>query len=88
MRFIVFYRKERDYTQDTEDLLQDLSNRYQKSFEIHDPDTPSGSSEAHAYDIMDFPTFLAVMDDGREAARFSGLPLPTVQQLADMFVIL
>jgi thiol-disulfide isomerase/thioredoxin len=87
MKFMVFYRRERDYTQATEDLLEDLSRQYQKSFEHHDPDTPSGSSEIRVYDIMDFPTFLVTMDDGREVARRSGLPLPTVAELASLFVI-
>ena len=88
MRFRVFYRQERDYTQSVEDLLEDLSRQHQKSFERVDPDTPSGSEEAHVYDIMDFPTFLATMDDGREVARLTGVPLPTLDDLARMFVIL
>ncbi|MCL2001984.1 hypothetical protein FWG76_01075 [Candidatus Saccharibacteria bacterium] len=87
MKFRVFYRQQRDYTRMTEDLLEDLSRQYQKSFERIDPDTPGGSSIARVYDVMDFPTFLVTMDDGREVARRSGLPLPTVADLAAMFVI-
>ncbi|MCL2371622.1 hypothetical protein FWC63_02675 [Candidatus Saccharibacteria bacterium] len=86
MKYLVFYRKQRDYTQATEDLLEDLRRQYHKEFEYVDPDTPAGVETTHAYDIMNHPTFLVVMQDGREISRHTGLPLPTVADLAAMFV--
>ncbi|MCL2038505.1 hypothetical protein FWG86_01190 [Candidatus Saccharibacteria bacterium] len=88
MKFLAFYRQERDYTRAVEDLLEDLSRQYQKSFQHINPDTPSGADLARTYDILDFPTFLVAMDDGREIARRSGLPLPTVADLASLFVVI
>jgi len=86
MTFRVFYRQKRDYTRAVEDLLEDLKRQYQKTFEYIDPDTPGGVETARVYDIMDYPTFLVTMHDGHEVTRRTGLPLPTVEDLASMFV--
>jgi thiol-disulfide isomerase/thioredoxin len=85
MKFMVFYREQRDYTRATKDLLEDLGRQYQKSFDHIDPDTPSGVEKARVYDIMDFPTFLVTTDSGQEVTHHTGLPLPTVADLASMF---
>ncbi len=88
MKYLVFYRKARDYTRATEEALIDLRRIHQKSFDYIDPDTPGGAETARAYDIMDFPTFLVTMDDGRVVARRSGLPLPPISDLANMFAVI
>ena len=76
MRVLIIYRTESDYARRVFDYLRDFSRRTGHAIEEFDPDTREGQSLCHTYDIVEYPTILALADN-----MWRGLPLPTIDEV-------
>ena len=47
-----------------------------------DPDTADGADTCRAYDIVEYPTLIALSDDGRLQNMWRGRPLPTISEVS------
>lgn len=82
MRVIVIYKSESDYARQVTDFLQDFFRRTGRKLEELDPETPEGESFCRAYDIVEYPTLIALSDSGSMQNMWRGLPLPTISEVS------
>ena len=82
MKAVVIYKERSDHARTVEDYLRDFSNRTGKELETLNPDTPDGASLCRVYDIVEYPTIIALTDDGLLQSSWRGLPLPTISELS------
>ena len=82
MKVTVLYKPNQDYTRTVDDFLRDFTRRTGTDLETLDPDTREGDSICRTYDIVQYPTIIAVSDDGLLQNSWSGLPLPTISEVS------
>lgn len=82
MRVVVVFKDERDYTRQVTDYLRDFKMQTGHDLETMDPDSPDGISFCRTYDLMEFPSMVAISDDGVMQNTWSGLPLPTISEVS------
>lgn len=73
-RVVVVTKEERDYSRTVSDWIEDFYRATGHQLEIIDPDKETSFCEA--YDIVEYPTVLALNERG-VLAKWKGLPLPT-----------
>jgi len=85
MRVAVVYKYESDHARAVLDYLRDVKR--QTSFEIEtiDPDTREGSDFCRVYDIVEYPTMVAIDASGGLQHLWRGLPLPTISEASYYF---
>lgn len=82
MRVVVIYKEETDYARQITDYLRDFERQTGHSLETLDPETPDGAQFCRAYDIVEYPTILALADDSSMLNMWRGLPLPTISEVS------
>lgn len=65
MRVVVVTKDNMDYTRDVDTFLENFTRQTGKTVEVLDPDTRDGESFARAYDIVQYPTIVALSDDSQ-----------------------
>ncbi len=82
MKVMIFYRDASDYGQTVREFLRDFYHQSGKKVEEINPDSPSGSQIAETYDIMEYPTLLAIDSNGQMLQQWSGIPLPRISEVS------
>lgn len=82
MRVVVVYKQRTDYTRQVEDWLFDFKRLTGRELETLDPETLPGISLCQTYDIVEYPSILALSDDGQMQNFWRGLPLPTLSEVS------
>ena len=82
MRVVVIYKDNTDYTRTVLDYLRDFKHQTGHDLDTLDPDTPGGTQFCATYDIVDYPTIIAISDDTVMQNTWRGLPLPTISELS------
>lgn len=82
MRTVVIYKDGSDYSREVTDYLRDFTRQTGHTLETLDPDTPEGASFCRAYDIVEYPSIVALSDDGVLQTLWRGLPLPTISEVS------
>ena len=82
MRVAVVYKYESDHAREVLDYLRDFLRQTGHSIEEIDPDTSDGSSFCRTYDIVEYPTMLALSDNGQLQNMWRGRPLPTISEVS------
>ena len=82
MRAIVVYKDETDYAREVTDYLNDFTRQTGHTLETLDPDTKDGADFCRAYDIVEYPSIVALSDDGNLQNLWRGLPLPTISEVS------
>lgn len=82
MRVLVVYRDNTDYARSVTDFLRDFNRQTGREVETLDPDTAAGSEFCRVYDIVEYPTMIALTDDGQMLNTWRGLPLPTISEVS------
>lgn len=78
----VIYRYESDHAREVLDYLRDFSRQTGRTIEEVDPDTPDGAHTCRTYDIVEYPTMIALSDDGVLLQLWRGRPLPTIDEVS------
>ncbi len=74
MKILVLYRPKAEYRQTIEDFISQYKERYPRSrVEILDVDKREGIAMASIYDVMRYPSILALRDDGSVLQTWEGL---------------
>ena len=79
MRVVCVYRDKQDYTRSVEEWIENLRRQTGREIETMDPDKNSGFCEA--YDIVEYPTIIALGNDGSVRAIWSGRDLPLMNDV-------
>lgn len=82
MKVVVVYKYESDHAREVLDYLRDFSRQTGHMIEERDPETPDGASFCRVYDIVEYPTILALSDDGQLQNMWRGRPLPTISEVS------
>lgn len=85
MRVAVVYRYESDHARPVLEFLRDIKRQTGHDVEEIDPDTPDGASFCRVYDIVEYPTLIAIDDGGQLQNMWRGLPLPTISEVSYYF---
>ena len=82
MKVVVVYKRERDYARSVLDWLADFTRQTGKTLEEIDPDTRSGGIFCRDYDIVEYPTIVAVDETGAIQNMWRGIMLPTISEVS------
>lgn len=82
MRVVVVYKEETDYARQINDYLRDFKRQTGHELETLNPDTPEGASFCRTYDIVEYPSLIAISDEGVMQNMWRGLPLPTISEVS------
>lgn len=82
MRVVVITKDNMDYTRDIDTFLENFTRQTGKTVEVLDPETKEGDSFARAYDIVEYPTIIALSDDGQLLNMWIGKSLPTINEVS------
>ena len=80
MKLIVVYREESDRARPVLDYLADFKRQTGRDIQTLDPESAEGAEFCRLYDIVEYPTLLALSDDGQLQNLWRGLPLPTISE--------
>lgn len=82
MRVIVVYKVESDHAREVMDYLRDFKRRTGRDIEEMNPDSRAGTDFCRAYDIVEYPTIVALSHDGQVQNSWRGRPLPTISEVS------
>lgn len=82
MRTVVVAKENRDYSRMVDTFLNDFQRQTGKSLEVLDPDSLEGTSFCRTYDIVEYPTIVALDDSGQVQNTWSGINLPTINEVS------
>lgn len=82
MRVVIIWRDESDYGRTVTEWLHDCERRIGVAPESLSPDEPEGESICRAYDIVEYPSMLAIDDGGKVMQMWRGCDLPRIDDVA------
>lgn len=82
MRVVVVYKEQTDYARQVNDYLRDFTRQTGRELETLDPESREGIGFCGTYDILMYPTVVALSDDGQVLNKWAGLPLPTMSEVS------
>lgn len=82
MRVVVVFKDDTDYARSVQDFLRDFERQTGHQLDVVDPESADGAQFCEAYDIVRYPTILAISDDGQLQNQWSDLPLPTINEVS------
>jgi len=82
MRTVIIYKDETDYARTVTDYLRDFERQTGHTLETLNPDSTEGDLFCRAYDIVEYPTVIAISDDSVMQNMWTGLPLPTISEVS------
>lgn len=82
MKALIVYKYESDHAREVLDYLRDFTRQTGREIETVDPDTAAGSSFCRTYDIVEYPSVVALSDDGALQNLWRGRPLPTISEVS------
>jgi hypothetical protein len=82
MRVVAIWRDNTDYARSVIEFLRDIEHRIGKAPESYSPDSPEGESLARSYDIVEYPSILAINDDGQLVQLWRGTMLPKIDDVS------
>lgn len=81
MRVVILWRENTDYAQTVRTWLHDFYKRTGRTLESLNPDEGEGERLMQAYGIMQFPSILALDDNGAVLAHWQGKMLPKIDDV-------
>lgn len=82
MRVIVVYKDASDHGREVRDYLRDFTRQTGRELEEVDPETRDGADFCRTYDVVEYPTVIAIADDGQVQSSWRGTPLPTISEVS------
>ena len=79
MRVVCIYRDKQDYSRTVDEGLETFRRQTGREIETMDPDTNVGFCEA--YDVVEYPTILALGESGDVRASWRGSSMPLVDEV-------
>ena len=79
MRVVCVYREKQDYSRSVNEWIENLRRQTGRNIEIIDPDINPHFCEA--YDIVEYPTIIALGNRGDIRAIWTGRNLPLINEV-------
>lgn len=82
MKVVVVYKENSDHARTVLDYLRDFKQRTGRELSTLEPESLEGEQFCRVYDIVEYPTIIAIADDSTMQNTWRGLPLPTISELS------
>ena len=82
MRIVVVYKDHSDHGREVREYIEDFERQTGLKVEVMDPDSGRNEFFLRPYDVVEYPTFLAITDEGRLLQQWRGKPLPLFDEIA------
>lgn len=82
MRVVVVYKDQSDHAREVMSYLRDFKRQTGHDLETLEPETPEGAHFCRTYDIVEYPTIIAMSDDSVMQQLWRGRPLPTISEVS------
>lgn len=82
MRTIIIYKEDSERARPVLEFLREFKRQTGKEVETLDPDKPEGTGFCRTYDIVEYPTIIALDGGGQLQQLWRGLPLPTISEVS------
>ncbi len=82
MRVVVIYKDQTDYARQVSDYVRDFERQTGHVLDTLDPESAEGIGFCGTYDILEYPTVVALSDGGQLQNQWRGLPLPTISEVS------
>ena len=84
MKVLILYRPDSEHSTIVETFVRDFQHLHDmgEKVELVSVNTRDGAATASLYDIWQFPTIMAVADDGHMINMWQGEPLPLMDDVA------
>jgi len=84
VKVLILYRPDSEYANDVETFVEDFQRQHVsvRKVELLSVNTRDGASIASLYDVMAYPSILALADDGSLINSWIGMPLPLMDEVA------
>jgi hypothetical protein len=82
MRVVVISREHTDYARSVESFMTDFKRQTGRELELLDPDSRDGAQFCRTYDIVEYPTIIAISDDGQVQNTWRGAQMPTISEVS------
>jgi len=79
---VIVYKNESDHAREVLDYLRDFERQTGHVLDTVDPDTREGTDFCRVYDIVEYPTVVALSDEGNMQNMWRGRPLPTISEVS------
>jgi len=79
---MIFYRDLSEHGQAVREFLRDFTSQTGKKLPEVDPDSRDGIALCELYDVVEYPTIVAVDDSGQILTSWPGLPLPRISEVS------
>ncbi len=81
MRVVVVTKDNTDYARSVETFLGDFTRQTGRTLEVLDPETGEGDMFCRTYDIVEYPSIIAISNDGQVQNLWRGRTLPTISEV-------
>ena len=83
MKVLILYRPNSEHSTTVESFVRDFQHQHDMAdkIEMVSVNTRDGSATAALYDIWQFPTIVALADDGHMLNMWQGEPLPLMDEV-------
>jgi len=82
MKTYIVYKVESDHARAVMDYLRDFERQTGKKLEAVDPETRDGDGFCRTYDVVEYPTIIALDDNGILQNVWRGTTFPTISELS------
>lgn len=82
MRTFVVYREQSDHARAVDTFMHDFTRQTGRVIDVVDPETREGARICEVYDIVEYPSLVALDDNGIVQNIWRGLPLPTISEVS------
>lgn len=82
MKAIVVYKDDSEHARPVIDWLRDFRRQSGKNVETLEPETREGIDFCRVHDIVEYPTIVAMDNEGKPLQVWRGLPLPLINEVS------
>ena len=82
MRVVCVFRENSEHGREVQEWVEMFERRTGKEIELVDPDSRDGADFCIAHNVVEYPTFLALGDDGRTLDEWRGKMLPRIDEVS------
>lgn len=82
MKVKVVFKEQSDHAREVLDYLRDFERQTGHVLDVIDPDSRDGADFARLYDIVEYPSVVALSDDGTLQNLWRGRPLPLISEVS------
>lgn len=79
MRLVIVYKPHSEHASATEGYMRDFARQTGHDIETLDPETRDGEGFARTYDVVEYPTMIALDEDSRVHSVWRGV-MPTISE--------